>query len=115
MKFGFRMPSLKKRISARTSWKRIIRHRAGVKAPRGFGLLTDPKRAAYNRIYSRTSIGAGSLFGGRSSRGCGSALVGAGLLWVLASPVVFWSAVASLVGVSLVILAYSRSARNRGG
>jgi hypothetical protein len=29
----------------------------GLKAPRGFGWLTNPKKAAYNRIYNRTSRG----------------------------------------------------------
>lgn len=57
MKFGFRIPSLKKRIAARTSWKRVVRHSLGVKAPRGWGWLTNPKRAAYNRVYNRTSFG----------------------------------------------------------
>ncbi|WP_305906495.1 hypothetical protein Q9L42_000945 [Methylomarinum sp. Ch1-1] len=70
MKIGFRKPSLKKRIAARTSVKRMVRHSLGVKAPRGFGWLTDPKKAAYNRIYSRTTLGLGDLlkwlFGGKS-------------------------------------------------
>jgi hypothetical protein len=57
VRFGFRVPSLKKRISARTSVRRAIRHRAGLKAPRGWGWVTNPKRAAYNRIYSRTTRG----------------------------------------------------------
>jgi len=57
MKIGFRIPSLKKRIAARTSWKRIIRHELGLKAPRGWGWFTNPKKAAYNRIYNRTSVG----------------------------------------------------------
>jgi len=55
MKFGFRIPSLKKRIAARTSLKRFVRHSLGLKAPRGWGCLTNPKRALYNRIYSRTT------------------------------------------------------------
>lgn len=29
----------------------------GLKAPRGYGWLTNPKKAAYNRIYNRTSRG----------------------------------------------------------
>jgi hypothetical protein len=33
MKFGFRIPSLTKRIAARTSVKRVIRHNLGFKAP----------------------------------------------------------------------------------
>ena len=61
MKFGFRIPSLKKRIAARTSWKRIVRHNLGLKAPRGFGWFTDPKKALYNRVYNRTSVGCVTL------------------------------------------------------
>lgn len=56
MKFGMRKPSLKKMISARTSPKRFIRQNLGLKAPRGWGWLTKPKKAAYNRIYNRTSF-----------------------------------------------------------
>jgi hypothetical protein len=57
VKFGFRKPSLKKRIAARTSVKRAIRHRMGLKAPRGWGWLTNPRKAAYNRVYNRTTRG----------------------------------------------------------
>jgi hypothetical protein len=57
MKFGFRIPSLNKRIAARTSVKRVVRHNLGFKAPRGWGWITDPKKALYNRIYNRTSQG----------------------------------------------------------
>src|ERR1041385_7621376 len=57
MRYGFRVPSLKKRIAARTSWKRYVRHSLGFKAPRGYGWLTNPRKAAYNRIYNRTSRG----------------------------------------------------------
>jgi hypothetical protein len=57
VRFGFRVPSLKKRLSAWTSLKRAVRHRLGLKAPRGWGWLTNPRKAAYNRIYSRTTRG----------------------------------------------------------
>jgi hypothetical protein len=57
MRFGFRRPSLRKRIAARTSWKRYVRHSLGFKAPRGWGWLTNPRKAAYNRVYSRTTRG----------------------------------------------------------
>jgi hypothetical protein len=57
LKFGFRKPSLSKRIAARTSWRRYVRHSLGLKAPRGMGWLTNPKKAAYNRIYNRTTVG----------------------------------------------------------
>lgn len=57
MKFGFRIPNLNKRIAARTSVERIIRHNLGFKTPRGWGWLTNTKKAADNRVYNRTSKG----------------------------------------------------------
>ena len=57
MKFGLRIPSFTKRIAARTSLKRIVHHNLGFKAPKGFGWFTDPKKAAYNRVYNKTSRG----------------------------------------------------------
>ncbi|MFN8575097.1 MAG: hypothetical protein U0132_23795 [Gemmatimonadaceae bacterium] len=68
MKFGIRRPSLRKRIAARTSPKRFVRHSLGFKAPRGWGWLTNPRRAAYNRVYARTTVGLG--------KGCAVAVVG---------------------------------------
>lgn len=62
MKIGFRKPSLKKRLAARTSVKRFVRHSLGFKAPRGWGWLTNPKKAAYNRVYNRTTKGCLSVF-----------------------------------------------------
>jgi hypothetical protein len=80
MKFGLRTPFLKKRIAARTSWKRVVRHSLGIKAPRGLGWLTDPKKAAYNRVYNRTTFSIDSLFRTGRRRAGSSA---AGLLAVL--------------------------------
>ena len=57
VRFGFRVPSLKKRISARTSLKRYVRNSLGLKAPRGWGWITNPRKAAYNRAYNRTTRG----------------------------------------------------------
>ena len=57
VRFGFRVPSLRKRIAARTSLKRYVRNSLGLKAPRGWGWITNPRRAAYNRIYGRTTRG----------------------------------------------------------
>jgi hypothetical protein len=56
MKFGFRKPSLKKRISARTSIKRQITHRAGLKMPKGYGWLRSPKKYGYNKVYNKVSF-----------------------------------------------------------
>lgn len=62
MKFGFRKPSLKRSFAARTSLKRAVRHNLGLKAPRGWGWLTNPRKAAYNRVYSRTTFGLSDIF-----------------------------------------------------
>jgi hypothetical protein len=61
MKFGIRTPSLKKSLAARTSVKRLVKNSFGLKAPRGCGWLTNPKKAAYNRVYNRTTISWVSL------------------------------------------------------
>ncbi|MCG5030011.1 hypothetical protein MAF45_00880 [Mesosutterella sp. OilRF-GAM-744-9] len=59
MKIGFRKPSLKASISARTTGrlKRSVK-RALIPGygKRGMGLL-HPKKALYNRVYSRTTFG----------------------------------------------------------
>lgn len=68
-----RTPSLSKRLAARTSWKRVARHSLGLKAPRGMGWITNPKRAAYNRVYSRTTFKADNL----------AALVVVGVIWLV--------------------------------
>lgn len=51
-----------------------MRHSLGLKAPRGWGWLTNPRKAMYNRIYNRTTFGIGDLFNavfrGRASTGC---------------------------------------------
>jgi len=61
MKFGIRTPSLRKSLAARTSLKRVVRHSLGLNAPRGYGWITNPKRAAYNRVYNRTTVSFWSL------------------------------------------------------
>lgn len=85
MRFGFRRPSLTRRLAARTSVKRYIRHSMGLKAPRGWGWLTNPRKAAYNRIYNRTTVPLG--------KGCLVMVVAAmcpagaiAVMWLLAHP-----------------------------
>ncbi len=56
MKFGFRIPSLTKSISARTSIKRIVRQSLNLRAPKGLGIVTNPEKAVYNKVYNRTSF-----------------------------------------------------------
>lgn len=57
VRFGFRVPSLSKGIAARTSIKRLVKNKLGLKAPRGWGWITNPSTAAYNRVYNRTTRG----------------------------------------------------------
>ena len=64
MKFGLRKPSLRKSIAARTSTKRILKDALGLRAPRGMGWFTNPGKAAYNRVYARTTFSWGSLVAG---------------------------------------------------
>jgi len=61
MKFGIRVPSLKKRFAARISLKRFVRHNMGFKVPRGLGYVTNPKKAIYNTVYNRTSVSVDRL------------------------------------------------------
>lgn len=65
MKFGMRKPSLKKSIKARTTGKA---KRALKKAiipgygKKGTGWLKDPKKAAYNKVYKKTTFSIFDLF-----------------------------------------------------
>ena len=34
----------------------MVKQQLGLKAPRGMGWITNPKRAAYNRVYDRTTV-----------------------------------------------------------
>lgn len=57
MKFGFRIPSLRRSLSARFSVKRRVKNALGLRAPRGWGWFTHPTKALYNRAYHRTTFG----------------------------------------------------------
>ncbi|QIC08336.1 hypothetical protein GOP56_07655 [Brevibacillus sp. 7WMA2] len=56
MKFGMRKPSFIKRVVARTSLIRELVLRVGLKIPRGWGWLRNPKKHAYNKVYNRTTF-----------------------------------------------------------
>lgn len=65
MKFGVRKPSVKKSIKARTTGKA---KRAIKKAvipgygKKGTGWIKNPKKAAYNKIYNKTTFSIKDLF-----------------------------------------------------
>lgn len=59
MKLGFRKPSLKKSLKARTTakWKRQTK-KAVIPGygKKGTGYLKNPKKAAYNKVYHKTTF-----------------------------------------------------------
>ena len=60
MKIGIRKPSIKKRIKARTTGKlkrSIKKETTPFYSKKGAGLIKDPKKVAYNKIYKKTSVG----------------------------------------------------------
>lgn len=65
MKFGFRTPSLKKSFKARTTGRA---KRAVKKAlipgygKKGMGWIKNPKKAAYNKVYNKTSFSLWDIF-----------------------------------------------------
>ena len=75
MKMGMRKPSLKKSISARTtgkakrSMKRAVNPMYGKK---GMGWINDPKKAAYNHVYNKTSKSVKDVFSPGASEALGA-------------------------------------------
>jgi hypothetical protein len=61
MKFGLRIPSMTKRIAARTSVKRIVQNKLGLKMPHGYGWVTNPHKFVYNKVYNKTTVGSGCM------------------------------------------------------
>jgi len=60
MKFGIRTPSITRSIRARTTGavkRTIMRSVNPLYGKKGVGLIRDPERAVYNKVYSKTSIG----------------------------------------------------------
>lgn len=65
MKFGMRKPSIKKSISARTKGKAKRTVKKAVipgYGKKGTGWIKDPKKAAYNKVYNKTSFSFWDLF-----------------------------------------------------
>ena len=59
MKFGARKPNLKKSIKARTTGraKRVIKKSINPSyCKKGMGWVNNPKKAAYNKVYNKTSF-----------------------------------------------------------
>ncbi len=65
MKFGIRKPSIKKSFKARTTGraKRAVKKSLipGY-GKKGMGWIKNPKKAAYNKVYKKTSFSIFNLF-----------------------------------------------------
>ena len=74
MKVGMRTPSLKKSIKAQTTGKvkRAVKKSVSPGyGQKGVGWIKDPKKAAYNKVYNKTTLGVGDVYrgiGGNGSR-----------------------------------------------
>ncbi len=65
MKFGMRTPSLKKSIKARTTGKlkRSIKKAINpLYGKKGMGMIKNPKKAIYNKVYKKTTFSFFDLF-----------------------------------------------------
>ena len=66
MKFGMRKPSLKKKLKARTTGKlkrEIKKSINPLYGKKGIGLINNPKKALYNKVYRKTSFSIFDLIG----------------------------------------------------
>lgn len=60
MKFGVRKPNFKKSIKSRTTGKikRMVKKSINpLYGKKGMGFVNNPKKAMYNKVYNKTSIG----------------------------------------------------------
>lgn len=58
MKYGYRKPSIKKSVSARTTGnvKRMVKSATNpLYGKKGMGYINDPQKAVYNKIYNKTT------------------------------------------------------------
>lgn len=65
MKFGFRKPSPMRSLRARTTGRLKRTVKASVNplyGKKGAGWVRNPRKAAYNKVYNKTSFGIGDLF-----------------------------------------------------
>ncbi len=65
MKIGVRKPSVKKRIKARTTGKikrKIKKATNPFYGKKGMGMIKDPKKSVYNKVYRKTTVSVDDLF-----------------------------------------------------
>ena len=141
MKYGVRKPNIKKSIKARTTGKVKRQVKKAVNplyGKKGMGIVNDPKKAAYNAVYNRTTVGVSDIAKGLTAASsstnapqkkeysantysvCGILMIvlGAvlallGLILLLAVPVA--GIIAVVVGVACVVIGrkYRKDAKER--
>ena len=93
MRGGYRRPSVKKSVKSRTSGRVIRTARRSVTpgyGKKGMGWAKDPKRAAYNSIYGRTTQSVrGGVSGDDLSCGC----TGCGCMSLIFIFVLLWRSI----------------------
>ncbi len=70
MKFGIRTPSVKRSISARTTGraKRAIKSSVNpTYGKKGMGIVNNPKKAVYNKVYNKTTVSPLDIYNKSSS------------------------------------------------
>ena len=78
MKLGPRTPNVKKRVSARTTGaikRKIKTGTSPLYGKKGVGWVKDPKRAAYNKLYNKTTFVFGTDNGCLFGCGCVSIII----------------------------------------
>lgn len=64
MKYGVRKPNISKSVKARTTGKVKRQVKKSVNplyGKNGKGVISDPKKAAYNAVYNRTTVGVSDI------------------------------------------------------
>ena len=105
MKIGVRKPSFKKSLKARTTGKLKKTLKKSVipeYGKKGMGLITNPKKSIYNRVYNKTSFSIGELFSAKKNGSNSSGLMTI-LLYFLFFPfiLIYW-----IIKLYIVIIKY---------
>lgn len=72
MKIGIRKPSIKRRIKARTTGRIKRKLKSSVNplyGKKGMGYINNPKKALYNKVYNKTTIGVNTIVNSTNYKG----------------------------------------------
>ena len=111
MKFGVRKPSIKRSIKARTTGRLKRTAKKAVNplyGKKGMGLINNPKKAVYNKVYNKTTVSARDVGKVASGKEVGSSIVAFFYLAIFSAILYFaldgwWKAIPIFLGlISLV-------------